>query len=54
MTELPQNWIERTLDKVSTIITGRKDANAAVENGEYMFFTCAAEPLKINSYIVDD
>ncbi len=54
MAELPQNWIEKTLDKVCIIITGRKDANAAVENGNYMFFTCAAEPLKINSYIVDD
>ncbi len=54
MAELPQNWIEKTLDKVCIITTGRKDANAAVENGNYMFFTCAAEPLKINSYIVDD
>lgn len=54
MAELPQNWIMQTLEKICTIIAGRKDANAAVENGKYMFFTCAAEPLRINSYIVDD
>ena len=53
MTELPQNWIERTLDKICIITTGKKDANAAIENGSYMFFTCAAEPLKINTYIID-
>jgi len=36
------------------ITTGKKDSNAAVENGLYPFFTCAPEPLKINSFCFDD
>ena len=54
MAELPQNWILANLDELCTITTGKKDANAAKENGEYKFFTCAMEPLRINTYIIDD
>ena len=32
------------------IQTGKKDANAANAEGKYPFFTCAVEPLKINTY----
>ena len=32
------------------IRTGKLDANASSENGQYPFFTCAVEPLKIDSY----
>ena len=32
------------------IQTGKKDANAAKAEGKYPFFTCAVEPLKINTY----
>lgn len=38
------------LGKYVYIQTGKLDANAAVENGEYPFFTCSAIPLAINSY----
>lgn len=54
MAELPQNWILANLNELCTITTGKKDANAAKENGEYKFFTCAVEPLRINTYIIDD
>ena len=54
MAELPQNWILANLNELCTITTGKKDANAAKENGEYKFFTCAMEPLRINTYIIDD
>ena len=54
MAELPQNWILANLNELCTITTGKKDANAAKENGEYKFFTCAMEPLRINPYIIDD
>lgn len=30
--------------------TGKLDSNAAVENGEYPFFTCSKEVLRINKY----
>lgn len=32
------------------IRTGKLDANAAVENGKYPFFTCAIEPLAIDTF----
>ena len=32
------------------IRTGKLDANALSENGQYPFFTCAVEPLKIDTY----
>ena len=54
MAELPQNWILANLNELCTITTGKKDVNAAKENGEYKFFTCAMEPLRINTYIIDD
>ena len=35
------------------IKTGKLDANASSENGKYPFFTCANEPLRIDSYSYD-
>ena len=35
------------------ITTGKKDSNAAVINGKYPFFTCAPDPLSINTYCFD-
>lgn len=35
------------------IKTGKLDANASCENGCYPFFTCAVEPLRIDSYSYD-
>ena len=32
---------------------GKLDANASSENGQYPFFTCSVEPLKIDSYTYD-
>lgn len=47
------NFEEKTLDEFCNIFTGKKNANASEENGQYKFFTCAPEPLNINSYIYD-
>ena len=44
---------EKTLDEFCNIFTGKKNANESEENGKYKFFTCAPEPLNINSYIYD-
>lgn len=38
---------------LTKIKTGKFDANAASEEGEYPFFTCSREPLKISSYSYD-
>ena len=35
------------------IKTGKLDANASSENGSYPFFTCAIEPLRIDTYSYD-
>ena len=47
------NFEYRTLDEFCNIFTGKKNANASEEKGKYKFFTCAPEPLNINSYIYD-
>lgn len=35
------------------ITTGKLDANAAIENGKYPYFTCADKPLRIDKYAFD-
>lgn len=35
------------------IKTGKLDANASSDDGEYPFFTCSIEPLKISSFSYD-
>lgn len=42
-----------SLGKHTYIYTGKLDANASSQSGEYPFFTCSREPLKINSYSYD-
>lgn len=41
------------LGEIVNIKTGKLDANASSENGEFPFFTCSKEPLKIDSYGYD-
>jgi type I restriction enzyme S subunit len=43
-----------SLLRACNITTGKKDSNAATKNGKYLFFTCAPEPLRINSFCFDD
>lgn len=42
------------LTEICNITTGKLDSNAAEENGKYPYFTCAPEPLAINTYAFDD
>ena len=41
------------LGKLVNVKTGKLDANASSINGEYPFFTCSKEPLKISTYSYD-
>ena len=41
------------LKDLVNISTGKLNANAMVENGEYAFFTCDANPFKIDTYAFD-
>ena len=38
---------------ITKIKTGKLDANASSDDGEYPFFTCSKEPLKISTYSYD-
>ena len=42
-----------TLDEYCSIFTGKKNANASIDNGQNKFFTCAPESLQIDSFIYD-
>ena len=48
--ELINGWEYVRLSDICKITTGKLDANAQVENGQYPFFTCAEQPFKIDSY----
>ena len=48
--EIPQNWCWVRLDSIVSIVTGKKNANYADDNGAYTFFTCAMKPVKCNNY----
>lgn len=55
-----KSWFEKienskkvTLDYFCDIFTGKKNANAAVKNGKYKFFTCSPEILLTNTFIFD-
>lgn len=50
---LPEGWKKANLSEVSSIVTGKRDANFGTENGKYPFFTCAQEPIKSPSYSFD-
>lgn len=41
------------LGNYTKIKTGKLDANASVENGQYPFFTCSTNTLRINDYAYD-
>ena len=38
---------------LTNIRTGKLDANASSEDGQYPFFTCSKDPLKISTYTYD-
>ena len=46
--------MNKFLPDVAYITTGKLDSNAAVENGQYPFFTCAPTPSCIDSYAFEE
>lgn len=44
----------KPLTQVCNITTGKLDANAETPNGKYPFFTCAPNPLRIDTFSFDD
>ena len=51
---IPEGWEVKKIGEFIPIITGKKDANYGVENGDYLFFTCAQEPIRANGYSFDN
>lgn len=47
------NWKETTLGELIYLRTGKLDANAAVADGEFPFFTCAEVASKIDTWAFD-
>ena len=45
---LPNNWKNHSIGQLADVKTGKIDVNAAVEDGQYPFFTCAQEIYRIN------
>lgn len=50
---VPEGWRKANLPEIAPIVTGKKDANFGTVNGKYLFFTCAQEPIKAQSYSFD-
>lgn len=48
-----EGWIDKKLGDLTTIKTGKLNANAMVENGKYPFFTCSREIFRIDKYAFD-
>ena len=51
--DIPESWKWVKVQDISTITTGKKDANYGTNDGEYPFYTCAASPLKCPGYSFD-
>ncbi len=51
--EFEGEWEKKRLGDICKVTTGKLDANAMVENGEYPFFTCAKRSSAIDSYAFD-
>ncbi|QUS60554.1 restriction endonuclease subunit S [Synechocystis sp. PCC 7338] len=50
MRDLPTGWVWKEVRTICSIQTGKKDVNQGSPTGKYLFFTCAAEPLKSEEY----
>ncbi|MGB0414848.1 MAG: restriction endonuclease subunit S [Coraliomargarita sp.] len=51
---IPEDWEVSNIGQACRIVTtGKLDANAMVESGEYKFFTCAREVYQIDNYAFD-
>lgn len=50
---VPEGWKKIPLSNIAPILTGKKDANYGQDNGKYLFFTCAQEPIRSHAYSFD-
>lgn len=50
---VPEGWKKLSLPKITPIVTGKKNAEFGIENGQYLFFTCAQGLIKTRAYSFD-
>lgn len=50
---IPEGWKIIYSEDILDIVTGKLNSNAAVEDGEYPFFTCSNEEFKTNTFSFD-
>ena len=43
--EIPKGWNVTNIGNLTTVVTGKEDANFSSPNGKYKFFTCSQETL---------
>lgn len=48
--EIPEEWEVKKISGLVNVVTGKEDANFAVENGEYPFFTCSENISSCDEY----
>lgn len=48
--EIPEGWEVLKVSDITNVVTGKEDANFAVENGAYKFFTCSQDILLCDEY----
>jgi type I restriction enzyme, S subunit len=53
MSAFPKTWAEVRVGDVFAISTGKLDANAAVDDGQFPFFTCAEHASRIDQFSFD-
>lgn len=53
LSDFSGEWNKVHLRELCSIRTGKLDANAAVENARYPFFTCSKDELRIDTYSFD-
>ena len=51
--DVPDGWAWARLGTIANIVTGRLDANAQSDGGEFPFFTCGEEVLRTDTFAFD-
>lgn len=47
--KIPKGWQATTMSALTTVVTGKEDANFSSPNGQYKFFTCAQETIRCDT-----
>ena len=51
--DIPAGWTVKQISSLTTVVTGKEDANFSTADGEYKFFTCSQDTLLCDSPAFD-